>query len=313
MSARAIPTLPENNAMNNLTSLLHGSSRYAHTVHDEASRTYWQFMHRSGGDTARPCFHPALMGEMRAQQRIVTTLEQARADTDAAFFVLASQAPSVFNLGGDLQLFADAIRRGDATHLRAYAHLCVDGVHHYHAGFGAHVHSIALVQGAALGGGFEAALSCNTIIAEESASFGLPEVLFDLFPGMGAYNFIARRAGGRVAEQMLLSGRLYTAKELEALGVIDQVVPDGTGIAAAEHFIREQKKHPRTRIAVDRMRRRNEAVTPEELHRIGDEWVDTALTLTEKSLRTMERFVRAQDRRHAQSSAAGRDHDSAVA
>ena len=297
--------------MNILTSLLASTSRFAQTVHDEKSRTYWQFMHRAGGDTPRPCFHPGLMSEMRAQQRIVTTLEQARAETDAAFFVLASQA-AVFNLGGDLQLFADAIRRGDAEHLRNYAHLCVDGVYHYHAGFGDHVHSIALVQGAALGGGFEAALSCNTIIAEESTSFGLPEVLFDLFPGMGAYNFIARRAGGRIAEQMLLSGRLYGAKELETLGVVDQVVPDGTGIAATEHFIREQKKHPRTRLAVDRMRRRNEAVTREELHRIGDEWVDTALTLTEKSLRTMERFVRAQDRRHAPASIE-RGHDSAVA
>lgn len=311
MSARV--HFPEIHAMNHLTSLLTASQRYAQTLHDADTRTYWQFMHRAGGDTTRPCFHPALMGEMRAQQRIVTALEQARGGNDAAFFVLASQAAGVFNLGGDLQLFADAIRRRDAEHLRSYAHLCVDGVHHYHAGFGEHVHSIALVQGAALGGGFEAALSCNTIIAEESASFGLPEVLFDLFPGMGAYNFIARRAGGRVAEQMLLSGRIYGARELETLGVIDRVVADGTGIAATEEFVRAHARHPRTRIAVDRMRRRNEAVTLEELHRIGDEWVDTALSLTEKSLRTMERFVRAQDRRHAQSPSIDRGHDAAVA
>jgi DSF synthase len=298
--------------MNNLISLLNGNARFAHTVHDEAARTYWQFMHRNGNDAARPCFHPALMNEMRAQQRIVTSLEQARSETDAAFFVLASEA-NVFNLGGDLQLFASAIRSGEREHLRAYAHLCVDGVHHYHAGFGEHVHSIALVQGAALGGGFEAALSCNTIIAEESASFGLPEVLFDLFPGMGAYNFIARRAGGQVAERLILSGRLFTAQELLQLGVIDQVVPDGSGRAAAEHFIREQKKHPRTRLAIDRMRRRNETVALEELHRIGDEWVDAALGLGEKSLRTMERFVRAQDRRHASAAGADSGHATAVA
>lgn len=285
--------------MNPLSTLLNNNSRYNLTVSDPVSRIYWSFMHRHGADITRPCFHPGLMNEMRAAQRIVTGIEQARPSTDPAFFVLASQA-SVFNLGGDLELFANAIRRGEREHLSNYAHLCVDGVYHYHAGFGEHVHSIALVQGAALGGGFEAALSCNTIIAEESATFGLPEVLFDLFPGMGAYNFIERRAGGPVAEQLLLSGRLYNANELLTLGVIDQVVPNGTGVAATEHFIREQKKHPRTRLAVDRMRRRNEVVSCEELHRIADEWVEVALSLTDKSLRTMERFVRAQDRRHAQ-------------
>ncbi len=285
--------------MNPLSSLLNGNSRYTHTVHDPIARTYWCFMHRPGSEIARPCFHPGLMHEMRAVQRTVASLEQARPANESTFFVLASQA-GVFNLGGDLELFANAIRGGDREHLLGYARLCVEGVHHYHAGFGPHVHSIALVQGAALGGGFEAALSCNTIIAEESASFGLPEVLFDLFPGMGAYPFLRRRAGGRVAEQLILSGRIYSARELHALGVVDQVVPDGQGVAAAENFIREQKKHPRTRLAVDRMRRSGEAVSMDELYRIAEEWVDTALTLTDKSLRTMQRFVRAQDRRHAQ-------------
>ena len=48
--------------------------------------------------------------------------------------------------------------------------------------------TISLVQGDALGGGFEAALCGDIIIAEKQARFGFPEVLFNLFPGMGAYN-----------------------------------------------------------------------------------------------------------------------------
>jgi DSF synthase len=284
--------------MNPISSLFNSKARFTHTLHDPVARTYWCFMHRRDAEAMRPCFHPELMQEMRAAQRHVSAFEHAHSGIDPAFFVLASEAP-VFNLGGDLELFAAAIRRGERESLRAYARLCVEGVHHYHEGFGPHVHSIALVQGQALGGGFEAALACNTIIAEESAIFGLPEVLFDLFPGMGAYPFLRRRSGGRVAQQLILSGRNYSAAQLHALGVVDEVVPDGEGVLAVEALVARSRKHPRTRLAVDRMRREGEPVRIDELYRIADQWVDAALGLSEKSLRTMLRFARAQERRYA--------------
>ena len=51
------------------------------------------------------------------------------------------------------------------------------------------------MQGECLGGGFEAALSSDVIVAEKSARFGFPEILFNLFPGMGAYSFLERKIG----------------------------------------------------------------------------------------------------------------------
>ena len=88
---------------------------------------------------------------------------------------------------------------------------CVDGVHHLHTGLGGDVRTIALVQGDALGGGMELALACHHIVAEEGVEMGLPEVLFGLFPGMGAYSFLSRRVSPQMAERIILEGRLYKA------------------------------------------------------------------------------------------------------
>ena len=80
------------------------------------------------------------------------------------------------------------------------------------------------MQGDALGGGFECALASDLIVAEERAQLGFPEILFNLFPGMGAYSLLSRRVGMKGAEKMILSARLYTAEELHELGVVDLLV-----------------------------------------------------------------------------------------
>ena len=92
--------------------------------------------------------------------------------------------------------------------------------------------TISLIQGEALGGGFESALSSNVIIAERRARMGFPEILFNLFPGMGAYSLLSRRLGMKRAEDMIFSGRIYTAEELHEMGVVDLLVEDGTGETA---------------------------------------------------------------------------------
>ncbi len=86
-----------------------------------------------------------------------------------------------------------------------------------------------MVHGDALGGGFETVLSCDVVIAERGAKFGLPEVLFNLFPGMGAYSLLCRRLDGARAQKLMLSGRIYTAEELEEMGLVDLVVEPGEG------------------------------------------------------------------------------------
>ncbi|MGH8083002.1 MAG: crotonase/enoyl-CoA hydratase family protein [Lysobacter sp.] len=273
------------------------SGRTLRIVEEFDRDVYWCHMHanltRSGG---RACFTAPLIDDILSYQRHLGERMRQSGRSGAAHVVLASDT-DVFNLGGDLELFCRLIRERDRNGLLDYARQCVRGVHAFHAGLGAGVHSIALVQGSALGGGFEAALSCHTIVAESGALMGLPEVLFDLFPGMGAYSFLCKRIPAHKAEKLMLDGEMYTAEELHAMGVVDVVVPRGEGRRAVEDVIRANRRIPHARAAMHQVRELAQGVGLEEMMRITEIWVDTALQLGDKSLRTMDRLVRAQSRR----------------
>ena len=87
--------------------------------------------------------------------------------------------------------------------------------------------AIAAVQGFALGGGFELALSCDVIVADETAVFGLTEVTVGLVPGGGGTQLLARRIGVGRASDLVLSGRKVEADEAYRLGIADRLVPTG--------------------------------------------------------------------------------------
>ncbi|KGM54086.1 enoyl-CoA hydratase [Lysobacter arseniciresistens ZS79] len=257
---------------------------------------HWLYMHADTGPGLRPCFRTALMHDMWSYLSTITLPESLRVRGRLRHVVIASDAPA-FNLGGDLELFARLIRQNRREALLDYARRCVDGVHHLHSGLGGDVRTIALVQGDALGGGMELALSCHTIVAEEGVDMGLPEVLFGLFPGMGAYSFLCRRVSPQVAETLILDGNLRSSDELHRLGVVDVLVPKGQGEAAVRDLIRRQQRAPAAHLALNAVRGIAQPVTREELMAITGVWVDAALALGEKFLRTMDRIVRAQTRR----------------
>lgn len=264
-------------------------------------RGFWCHMHAHGRTEPgqRACFTPQLVSDICAWQRVMADrlrLDDAGSDYIVPHVVLASDS-DVFNLGGDLDLFVRMIRSGNRQGLLDYARACVRGVHAFHNGFGVGAQTIALVQGDALGGGFEAALSCHTIVVEEDVGMGLPEVLFDLFPGMGAFSFLSRRVGPVQAEKMMLNGNVYDSRELLRMGVVDMVVPRGQGVAAVDELIRSQQRTSRARRAMRAVRELVTPITLDELMRVTEIWVDTAMQLEQRSLRTMERLVRAQTRR----------------
>jgi len=268
---------------------------------------HWCHMHADlAAAPGRACFKPALVADiLQYQGQLADRLRRERSLGDATLrhVVLASDCDA-FNLGGDLEYFCDAIRRQDRPALLHYARQCVRGVHAFHVGLDVGAHSIALVQGDALGGGFEAALSCHTIVAEEGVGMGLPEVLFDLFPGMGAYSFLCKRIPPHKAEQLMLSGDVLSSEELHRMGLVDVLAPRGQGVQAVEDVIRGNRRIPHARSAMHKVRAMAQPVTLEEMMAITEVWVDTALQLGEKSMRTMERLVRAQYRRHGEHAAA---------
>lgn len=79
--------------------------------------------------------------------------------------------------------------------------------------------TIAAVNGFALGGGFEMAMSCDFIFATKNAVFGLPEVKLGLIPGFGGTQRLARIVGERRAKEIMFSGRNVTAEEAKSLGI----------------------------------------------------------------------------------------------
>jgi DSF synthase len=255
---------------------------------DEDLATLWAFM----TPLERPNSNLGLMRDTMAWQR-----ESRRVFGDNGplkFMVLGSRFPGVFNLGGDLEMFAECIQRRDRETLLKYGVACceiVDRIWHCND---MNIINIGLAQGDALGGGLEALLCFDVIIAERQARFGLPEVLFGLFPGMGAWSILQRRVGPVLARQMLSEGRIYTADEMFDMGIVNQVVETGEGEAATIQWIRDHRAHHPGYVGINKAARRVHPLTLTELTDIVEMWTETALSLSDRDLRMMRRLAAAQ-------------------
>jgi DSF synthase len=253
--------------------------------------TYWCHM----APRERPSFTPGLLADLADMQRGLVRMFND--GVPIRYYVLASGLPGIFNLGGDLTVLADRVRARDRDSLVRYARACIDVLYNNAVSFNLPVVTVALVQGDALGGGFEAALSCDVIVAEKGTRFGLPEVLFNLFPGMGAYSFLSRRLGAAAAEKMILSGRIFTAEELHEMNLVQVLAEPQMGEQAARDFIERGSKRHNAQSAIFRAGRRIAPLPFDELRDVTEVWVDAALNLGETDLRKMERLTMAQNRR----------------
>ncbi len=258
--------------------------------------------------TPRPSFTPSLLRDIESFQEAVrntVSRELRRAgETTIKYLVHASAMPGVFNLGGDLGFFLNTIRDQDRGTLSDYAHLSIKVLYQNLRNLDLPITTVAMLEGTALGAALEAALSSDVIIAERHVQIGFPEVVFNMFPGMGAYSFLARRLSPNLVERMIMSGKIYSAEELYEMGVIDILAEQGGARDALYAFVRRDEKTQVTRKALLRMRERVNPITYEELLYIAELWVDSALSLPEKDLRMMERLMKAQNRRIAATPAA---------
>lgn len=258
---------------------------------DETLGALWTFMRPRG----RPSYNPDLLADFHAWQRGILA-RFSDSPSELRYLLLGSRTPGVFNLGGDLDLFAAKIRERNRDALVAYGKSCVRILHRNMGGLGLPMITIGLAQGDALGGGFESLLSFNVIIAEKGAKFGFPENLFGLFPGMGAYSLLARRIGAAMAEEMILGGRMYTAEEMKDAGIVHILAEPEKGIETARDYIaRGKRRHTGSRAVFEAGR----AVAPvplAELDRVVEIWADACLELRDRDLKVMQRLVSAQDR-----------------
>ena len=276
------------NRQQNLTALMTRPYRY---VRLEWSETLSALRVRT---CVKPiqCYSLAAMAEL---QRVFSDIAETAGLVK--HFIMTSDVPGVFNFGGDLSLFVLLIRARDIDSLRMYGRRCVDLVWWMENASRLGVHTTVLVQGDTLGGGLESVMPFHKVIFERSAQAGFPEVLFNLFPGMGAWNFAIRKSGFAVANEMILSGRLYTADQLLRRQLVDLVVEDGEGEAAIEAVVRAVTPRLRGTLAALEARRLAAPITYEALMQIVEQWTEAAMTLTDRDLRLMERLARAQVRK----------------
>jgi DSF synthase len=242
----------------------------------------------------RACFNPELLEGLVSYDRLLQELNgHLDADHEIVASILVSDVPGVFNLGGDLNLFRVLIEARDRASLLKYGLACTQAIQRNYLAYDQPILTISLVQGECLGGGFEAAMSSDYIVAEKRARFGLPEILFNLFPGMGAYSFVDRRAGPRIADQIMQSGEIYTAEQMHAWGLVDFLAEDGRGEAECQRILEQAN----ARRGIAAMRRRACGVTRKELDDIVEVWVEAALRLTPRDLRLMAMLVSRQTKR----------------
>ena len=250
--------------------------------------------------TESPNFTTTLLTELisvrRKLQRMFADFPPGEA-TPIKYFVGGSRRPGIYNLGGDLNFFIKCIRTGDLEALRGYAHDCIDVAYHMTVGFHLPLITVALVQGDALGGGFEGALSFNVLVAEKSAKFGLPEILFNMFPGMGGFSFLSRKLDAVRARKMILTGRIYSANELYEMGLVDVLAEDGCGEVAVRDYIAHNRSRHTVHRRVRDVHMRVNPVSREELLEVTNIWAEHAMTLQAADLRNMERLANAQLRR----------------
>ncbi|MBE9525468.1 MAG: crotonase/enoyl-CoA hydratase family protein [Proteobacteria bacterium] len=263
------------------------------TRYDSETNTIWCWM----SPEPRPCMNGKLIHELiQLQQQLTDTYTNQHPDTIWPFrhLVLASKIPGIYNLGGDLGLIKEYIVNKEEDKLRDYAYKATNLIHKNINNLDLPITIVSLVQGHALGAGFEAALSCDVIIAERSTKLGFPEILFNMFPGMGAYNLLARRIGTALAERIILSGKTYGAEELYDLGVIDVIAEDGEGVQTTMNYLNSHNQSHNTIRSMKKIRQIVHPITQKDLFDIVDIWLEASMQLSEKDLSKMERLLYLQ-------------------
>lgn len=261
------------------------------TYYDSKYKAGWFLMKAE----PRPCFTPTLLNNITDYLNEVKNEMAISNGQKYDFLIVGSDVDSIFNLGGDLELFTHFINQQDREGLLNYAIHCIDILYQNMFHFGLDLTTISLIQGDALGGGFEAAISSNVIIAERGVKMGLPEVLFNLFPGMGAYSILSRKIGPSKAEQMILSGQLYSAETLFEMGVVDILAEKGEGELAVYEYMKSVTRFHNSYQSMRKVKDICNEISYEELVKIANVWADAALNVSARDLRMINRLVNRQN------------------
>ncbi|MFT7234939.1 MAG: DSF synthase [Methylophagaceae bacterium] len=262
------------------------------THYDKKNKIGWLYMDA----LPRACFTPQLLNDIAHYHQHIQLEMEMTDQTQYDYIVLASDEEGTFSLGRDLELIYQLIQQKNREKLILYAKNCLAPLYQHITHLSANLTTISLVQGDALGGGFEAALSTDLLIAERGTKFGFPEILFNSFPCMGGLSLLNRRVGSVVAENIMLSGQLFTAEALYEIGIIDILAEKGEGELELYKFIKGQNQDVQQQQIIRKVKQACNPISYQELFRVTEIWVDAILKTNDKDLRMMQRFITRQSR-----------------
>lgn len=179
----------------------------------------------------RPDALNALNRELMTELR--DTMQQLDAD-DAVRVIVLTGNEKAFAAGADIKEMADA---GAIDMLKRDQFATWDQITKTKKPV------IAAVSGFALGGGCEVVMTCDIVIASETARFGQPEIKIGVMPGAGGTQRLARAVGKARAMEMVLTGEMISAEEAHRIGLVNRVVPVELYLSEAVKLAQQMAKH----------------------------------------------------------------------
>ncbi len=151
-------------------------------------------------------------------KEIISTFEVLEHDDDVKVIILTGKGDKAFSAGADIK-YMSKITPDESVEYAKLGQLMTSTVEL------ARQPTIAAINGFALGGGCELAMSCDIRIAADTAKMGQPEVTIGIPPGWGGTQRLMRIVGIAKAKELVYTGRLVDAAEAKEIGLVNQVVP----------------------------------------------------------------------------------------
>ncbi len=245
----------------------------------------------------KPFFSLTLLTSINKVQRAIHDIWGAGRCADSPVRFLAYRgADPVFTLGGDLEFYLDCVAKNDRAAMEEYARVSKEGAIWNASSLQGAAITVATVHAKALGGGIDAARSCNVLIAERQASFCYPEVKFNHFP-VTAVAVLSQHTGPLNALKILTDGDEYSAEQFAALGGLEAVVDQGQGQAWIEKYAKDSLPIHNARLTLfSAFYRQAAAAFESELNYLAQNWVDCMMRMSTVEIARLQRIVAAQNR-----------------
>jgi enoyl-CoA hydratase/carnithine racemase len=227
----------------------------------------------------------ALSGELEGELLGALGTEKIRRSRCIVF----SGAGKAFSAGADINEFRD----GDPASIAAY-YVTTGDVYERIAALP--MPTIAAIHGWCLGGGLELALAVDFRIADETATFGLPEVALGIIPSSGGTHRLVRMVGPAKAKELMLLGRRFDADEARARGLVTEVVTEGRALDRAVEIAHELAALPPLALQTAKQAADVMPEASREANMLIERLAYAALAQTPEAQDAAERFTR-RDRR----------------